>query len=138
MPFPVRWLNEQKTVIQIDITDPPSWQAFVVAAEEAAAMARSVPHSVSLIVHPHQLPMPRGERPLPYLQRALNALPGSVAQVLVIMNRDAHLFEKTVTNIFARIALRKNVRVVGSEAEAEKLTASLLQQSPETESTRRS
>src|SRR5262245_38890484 len=100
MPFPVRWLDEQKTAIQIDIQEPATWPAFVVAAEEAAVMARSVPHSVSLIVHPHDLPMPRGERPLPYLQRALSALPGNVAQVLVILNRKAHLFEKTVTNIF--------------------------------------
>lgn len=138
MPFPVHWLDEHKTVIQIDIQDPPSWPAFVTAAEEAAQMARSVAHQVALIVHPHKLPMPRGERPLPYMQRALHALPGNVSQVLLISERETGLFEKTFSNIFARMALGKNVRVVGSEAEAQRLTSGTVRPAAEKETIKRS
>lgn len=118
----VTWKNDEKTIIQLDYSNPiNSWEEYQAAIDDAHRLAQSVKHSVMLLHNPNTTPMPAGN-PIVQLRRAVAKTPDNViCIVMVITNRLARRMVDIALYIFN---YPTHYKMVESLAEAEDYLAS--------------
>jgi hypothetical protein len=103
MPYDVYWLDEEHSIVRIDIHGEVTWEAWYHAIDETVAKINEVPHRVDLI-YVDQVGFPKGN-PLPHMKASierLSAQPNLGISVTVSSSRGLMMAVQLVVDVVLR------------------------------------
>jgi hypothetical protein len=116
------WVNDEKTIIQLNYTPPIlSWAEYDAAVDLGWEMAKEVPHTVYVIHNPGDAAMPEGQA-MPHLRRAMRSTPANVGVTIAIVH---NLFARSILSVFMRITRLNNLIFAASLDEAHRIVRSM-------------
>jgi hypothetical protein len=109
------WINEDKTILQLNY-EPPilSWEEYDDAIDLCAKMAMEVKHSVCVIYNPGSAAMPKGPV-IQHLRRAARLMPTNVTIVVTDVQNS---FARSIIATATRFIKFGNLTLVSSLDEA--------------------
>lgn len=97
----IQWDNEEKTVVFQQYTDTPVKDDLYYLAEKSAAMLKSVPHTVHLIIDERTIKLTLSSADIKFLEKNV---PPNQGAVVVVVNRNDLSYKKYVQEVNKKIA----------------------------------